>query len=214
VARTDPCLGTSGPAARRFPSRIVQGGDQVTIAGAVFTVTDLGPSESPYDSLWRLESDGAPRAFVGDLVYSHMHAYLADGFYERWLVNLDRATRELPADVMLLMGHGQPVAGHAILNWQASYIHRFLDALQYQVVHDGLQGDALADAVTAQMKEFLPTDDLLFLMRLSIEPIRLRLGLRAGEKYVAASERDHDGRSPAERFLLTAGGVHALARYS
>ena len=64
-----PMFGDEWPATRRFPSRIVQGGERVTIADAVFAVTDLGPGESPHDSLWRLESDAAPRAFVGDLVY-------------------------------------------------------------------------------------------------------------------------------------------------
>lgn len=75
-----PMFGDEWPATRRFPSRIVQGGERVTIADAVFSVTDLGPGESPHDSLWRLESDGSREAFVGDLVYSHMHAFLADGF--------------------------------------------------------------------------------------------------------------------------------------
>jgi hypothetical protein len=157
----------------------VQGGERVAIADVAFTVTDLGPCESPHDSLWRLETDGPPRVFVGDLVYSHMHAFLADGFFDRWLINLERATRELPADATLFMGHGQPVTGHAILAWQANYIRRFLEALQAGVKRDGLQGDALADTVTAHMKEFLPNDDLLFLMRLSIEPMRHRLGLEA-----------------------------------
>ena len=36
--------------------------------------------------------------------------------------------------------------------------------------------------MTAAMKEFLPSDDLLFLMRLSVEPMRARLALRTGEK--------------------------------
>jgi glyoxylase-like metal-dependent hydrolase (beta-lactamase superfamily II) len=173
-----PMFGDEWPATRRFPTRIIQGGERVSIADAVFSVTDLGPSESPHDSLWRLEADGVPRVFVGDLVYSHMHAFLADGFYDRWLVNLERSTRELPGDAMLFMGHGQPVAGHAVLDWQANYIRRFLDVLRTKVERDGLQGDALKDAVTAQMKEFLPKDDLVFLMQLSIEPMRLRLGLR------------------------------------
>jgi glyoxylase-like metal-dependent hydrolase (beta-lactamase superfamily II) len=171
-----PMFGDEWPAARTFPTRVVQGGERVAIADAVFTVTDLGPSESPHDSLWRLESDGPPQVFVGDLVYSHMHAFLADGFFDRWLINLERATRELPADATLFMGHGQPVTGHAILDWQANYIRRFLEALQSAVKH-GLQGDALADAVTARMKELLPNDDLLFLMRLSVEPMRHRLAL-------------------------------------
>jgi hypothetical protein len=173
-----PMFGDEWPATRRFPTRFVRGGERVSIADAVFTVTDLGPSESPHDSLWRLESDGAPRVFVGDLVYSHMHAFLADGYYDRWLVNLERSTRELPADAMLFMGHGQPVAGHAILDWQANYIRRFLDVLRTAVQHDSLQGDALKDAVTAEMKKVLPKDDLLFLMQLSVEPMRVRLGLQ------------------------------------
>jgi glyoxylase-like metal-dependent hydrolase (beta-lactamase superfamily II) len=173
-----PMFGDEWPATRRFPTRIVQGGERVAIADAVFAVTDLGPGESPHDSLWRLESDGAPRVFVGDLVYSQMHAYLGDGFCDRWLANLERSTRELPPDAMLLMGHGQPAAAHAILDRQAHYIRHFLNALQTAVEHDGLQGAALEDAIAAQMKAFLPTDDLLFLMRLSVEPMRVRLGLQ------------------------------------
>jgi glyoxylase-like metal-dependent hydrolase (beta-lactamase superfamily II) len=171
-----PMFGDEWPATRRFPSHIVDGG-RVTIADASFNVTDLGPGESPHDSLWRLESDDPPQAFVGDLVYSHMHAFLGDGFYDRWLLNLQRSTRELPADAMLFMGHGQPVAGHAILEWQANYIHRFLDAVRSAVEDSGLEGDALVDAVTARMKEFLPSADLLFLMQLSVEPMRHQLEL-------------------------------------
>jgi glyoxylase-like metal-dependent hydrolase (beta-lactamase superfamily II) len=174
-----PMFGDEWPAVRTFPTRIVQGGERVAMADAVFTVTDLGPSESPHDSLWRLEADGPPQVFVGDLVYSRMHAFLADGFFDPWLLNLERTTRELPADAMLFMGHGQPVTGHAILHWQANYIRQFLEVLRSAVEHDGLQGDALVDAVTARMKEFLPNDDLLFLMRLSVEPMRNRLALTA-----------------------------------
>jgi glyoxylase-like metal-dependent hydrolase (beta-lactamase superfamily II) len=177
-----PMFGDEWAAVRTFPNRIVRGGERVEIGDAVFAVTDLGPGESPHDSLWRLESGGASQAFVGDLVYSHMHAFLADGFYDRWLANLERAKRDLPADTTLFMGHGQPVAGLDILQWQTNYIQRFVGVLRAAVERDGLQGDALAEAVTAAMKEFLSSDDLLFLMRLSVEPMRTRLALRAGEK--------------------------------
>jgi glyoxylase-like metal-dependent hydrolase (beta-lactamase superfamily II) len=177
-----PMFGDEWPAARTFPNRVVHGGERVAIADAVFTVTDLGPGESPHDSLWRFESGSAPQAFVGDLVYSHMHAFLADGFFDHWLSNLERAKRELPADTTLFMGHGQPVVGLDILDWQTNYIQRFVDVLRADVARAGLQGDSLTDAVTAAMKEFLPTDDLLFLMRLSVEPMRTRLALRSGQK--------------------------------
>jgi len=82
----------------------------------------------------------------------------------------------------------------AILNWQRT-ASTASSACFGPVERDGLQGDARADAVTAYMKEFLPTDDLLFLMRLRVESTRLRLGLRASEQHAAASEADRDDRS-------------------
>jgi glyoxylase-like metal-dependent hydrolase (beta-lactamase superfamily II) len=179
-----PMFGSEWPATRTFPNRIVQGGERVAIGDAVFAVTDLGPGESPHDSLWRLESGGPPSVFVGDLVYSHMHPFLGDGFYDRWLANLERAKRELAADAMLFMGHGEPAAGHGILDWQATYLQHFVQTLQAAVEGEGLQGDALADAVTARMKAFLPSDDLLFLLRLSVEPMRTRLRLATREHQV------------------------------
>jgi glyoxylase-like metal-dependent hydrolase (beta-lactamase superfamily II) len=172
-----PMFGNEWATTRTFPSRIVQGGERVTVGDAVFVVTDLGSGESPHDSLWRLESGGPTKVFVGDLVYSHMHAFLGDGFYDRWLANLERAKRDLPADVMLFMGHGKPVTGHGMLDWQTDYIQHFVESLQLAVERERLQGEALADAVTARMKAFLPSDDLLFLLRLSVEPMRKRLAL-------------------------------------
>jgi glyoxylase-like metal-dependent hydrolase (beta-lactamase superfamily II) len=147
-------------------------------------VTDLGPGESPHDSLWRLESDGPSKAFVGDLVYGYMHAFLGDGFYDRCLANLARAKSELPADAMLFMGHGEPVTSHTMLDWQANYIQRFVEILRAAVEREGLHGDALADAVTARMKALLPSDDLLFLLRLSVEPMRNRLAVANREREV------------------------------
>jgi hypothetical protein len=63
-----------------------------------------------------------------------------------------------------------------------NYIQRFVGALQ-PASERGLEGDALVDVVTSRMKEFLPTEDLLFLLRLSVEPMRNRLTLatRQGE---------------------------------
>lgn len=175
-----PMFGAEWAMTRAFPDRVVADGDRVTLGEATFHVIDAGPGESPHDSWWALEKDGPPHVFVGDLVYGHMHAYLADGFHEQWLANLARAKRELPKDVVLLMGHGEVATGHALLDWQAGYIHRFLDALQQAAEKDGLQGDALGDAVAARMQTYLANDDLLFLMRLSVAPMRERLPFHRG----------------------------------
>ena len=170
-----PMFGAEWATTRTFPTRRVRDGERVTLGGATFRVIDVGPGESPHDSWWILESGGPTRVFVGDLVYNHMHAYLADGFAERWLENLARAKRELPADAELLMGHGEPARGLEILDWQRGYIEEFLAALRSAVETEGLAGDALVDAVAGRMKAYLPVDDLDFLLRLSVEPMQQRL---------------------------------------
>jgi glyoxylase-like metal-dependent hydrolase (beta-lactamase superfamily II) len=168
-----PMFGEEWAATRTFPTHRVEDG-RVSIGHAAFRVVDVGPGESPHDSWWVLESDSRPRVFAGDLVYNRMHAYLADGFADQWLNNLARAKRELPADAELLVGHGDPIQGTEVLSWQAGYIEAFLDAVRAGA-NKGLSGDPLTEAVAQRMKEYLPNDDLEFLMRLSVEPTRARL---------------------------------------
>ena len=166
-----PMFGDEWAPTRTFPSRTTRDGERVTMGDLTVRGIDVGPGESPHDSWWIVEAAGPPMAFVGDLVYGHMHSYLADAFYQQWLANLERAKRELPADAVLHMGHGTPQRGLALVDWQADYIHRVLDELTLARTK-GLDGDALASAVTARMREFLPTDDLLFLLTLSVAPMR------------------------------------------
>ena len=169
-----PMFGDEWATIRTFPTHRVQDGDRVSIGRATFRVVDVGPGESPHDSWWMLESDARTRVFAGDLVYNRMHAYLADGFCDQWLDNLARAKRELPADAELFVGHGDPTRGPEILDWQVGYIEAFLAAV-HSGVEDGLTGDELTAAVVRRMKTYLPDDNLEFLMRLSVEPTRVRL---------------------------------------
>jgi glyoxylase-like metal-dependent hydrolase (beta-lactamase superfamily II) len=170
-----PMFGDEWAMQRTFPNRIANEGELMSIADAAFRVIDAGPCESPYDSWWVLEGDGPLTAFVGDLAYSHMHCYLADGYHESWLKNIARARRELPEDVRLMIGHGEPSVGHGLLEWQAEYITRVLEAVQTAVVRDGLDDDALPDAVASRMQAFLANEDLLFLTRLSVPTLRRQL---------------------------------------
>lgn len=170
-----PMFGEEWAKTRTFPTHRVRDGARLTIGSATFRVVDVGPGESPHDSWWVLESDARVRVFAGDLVYNHMHAYLADGFSDQWLANLARAKRELPADAELLMGHGDPTQNQEMLDWQVGYIEEFLEAVRSGAERDGLSGDELTEAVARRMKIYLPGDDLDFLMRLSVEPTRVRL---------------------------------------
>jgi glyoxylase-like metal-dependent hydrolase (beta-lactamase superfamily II) len=153
-----PMFGDEWPRRRAFPNRYVTDGDEVTLAGLTFRAVDLGPGESPHDGLWLMGDD----VFSGDQFYGHMHAYLADGFHEQWLSNLARLRRELPAAARLHPGHGEP-AGLEMLDWQEAYVRTFLDAVR---------AGGTNDEVIAAMTDFLPSDDLRFLMELSIDPVR------------------------------------------
>ena len=151
-------------------------GETIDLGGAGFTVLDLGPSESPHDSIWLL-GDDRRTVFAGDQAYDQMHAYLADGFHQEWLANIEKLRRELPADATLHIGHGGPVMP-AQLVWQREYVETFLDAVR---TADWAQPEAARISVVDRMTSFLPTDELRFLMELSIEPVATRLGLLSAE---------------------------------
>jgi glyoxylase-like metal-dependent hydrolase (beta-lactamase superfamily II) len=166
-----PMFGDEWPARRTFPNRTVSDGESLDLAGIRFTVRDLGPSESPHDSMWSL-ADDPTTVFLGDQVYDHKHAYLADGFYEEWLANISRLERDLPADARLHIGHGGPVTP-AHFSWQREYIETFLDAVRSA---DWSKPETAKTAVVDRMTSLLPTDELQFLMELSIEPVAAKLG--------------------------------------
>ena len=169
-----PMFADEWPTERIFPNETIADGGSVSFDGASFTVIDLGPSESPHDSPWLLGEDGKT-VFLGDQIYDHTHCYLADGFYEQWLANIERLKRALPADAVLHVGHGGPV-DPGMFDWQARYIEVFVDAVnQADWSHPG----AAHSSVVERVKDYLPRDELQFLMELSIEPVATKLGLLA-----------------------------------
>lgn len=167
-----PMFGEEWPRERTFPNRTVSDGERVDLGGVSFTVLDLGPGESPHDSIWFL-GDERRTVFLGDQVYDRKHAYLADGFLDEWLGHLERLRQELPADATLHVGHGGPVTP-AHFESQREYIETFADAVR---TADWSQPDAARAAVVERMTRLLPTDELQFLMELSIDPVAAKLGI-------------------------------------
>jgi glyoxylase-like metal-dependent hydrolase (beta-lactamase superfamily II) len=163
-----PMMGAEWPARRIFPRQDLRAGSTLRLGELAFDVVDLGPAESPADSLYRLEGRSV---FVGDLVYSGMHAYLADGFASEWLACLDRLERELPADAVLCVGHGRE-GGPALIHEQRRYVQAFVASVER---HLGVEPERRRKAVVADMKTLLPTEDLAFLMELSVDPFAAKL---------------------------------------
>jgi glyoxylase-like metal-dependent hydrolase (beta-lactamase superfamily II) len=167
-----PFFGDEWPSTRVFPNTPIRDGESVTFDGAEFTVIDLGPSESPHDSPWILGSD-AETVFLGDQIYDHKHCYLADGFHREWLANIAALRERFTDEATFYIGHGGPV-GAEMWDWQRGYIETFLAAVGEA---DWAEPERAKAAVIARMKDYEPTDELQFLMELSIEPVAQQLGL-------------------------------------
>ena len=167
-----PMFGDDWPANRVFPNTPIRDGESVTFDGVQFTVVDLGPSESPHDSPWILGTDERI-VFLGDQIYDHRHCFLGDGFYEQWLENIEKLRARFPSDAVFYIGHGGPVGGE-MWDWQRGYLETFAAAVGEA---EWAEPERAKAAVVARMKEYEPTDELQFLMELSIEPVAQQLGL-------------------------------------
>jgi glyoxylase-like metal-dependent hydrolase (beta-lactamase superfamily II) len=167
-----PMFGDEWPRERRFPNRTVSDGESISFDGVSFTLMDLGPGESPHDSVW-LVGDERMVAFAGDEAYQQMHCYLADGYWESWLANIGRLRTELAPDADVYFGHGDP-ARTSPFDWQEGYINEFIEAINKA---DWSDPEAAKDSVVRRMTEYLPAGELQFLMELSVEPVAAKLGL-------------------------------------
>lgn len=159
-------FGPEWPTNRVFPTDTASEGDSLNFGpGLSFDVMDIGPAESFHDSVFRLQG-AAPTAFVGDLIFSLMHAYMADVQNPAWLAAIDRLKVDLDEETLLYVGHGAPVTP-ALLDWQKSYIDLFDKAVQEA---DWSDPEAATAAVMQAMSAYLPSEALAFLLQLSIAP--------------------------------------------
>lgn len=163
-----PMMGEEWPQSRTFPAQDVKSGSELRLGSLAFEVHDVGPAESPADALWKLEDHAL---FVGDLVYSGMHAYLADGYAHEWLACLDALSRSTTPNTTLYVGHGAP-GDRSLIASQQRYVRGFVAAVE---THLHLPPDERRAAVVAEMKALLPSDDLAFLMQLSVDPFAAKL---------------------------------------
>jgi len=138
-------------------------------------VHDLGPGESHAASLIVVEAPGAaPVAFIGDLAYSGIHAYNADGHSAAWLAALDHAAGPLAGVDLLYPGHGEP-GGHELLAAQRRYQLMLREAVRNLAAGADHLDEAATRELTARMTSFLPGAPLEWLVGLSADPVAAEL---------------------------------------
>ncbi len=160
-----PMMGDQWPGERRFPDYLVESGGTVELGGLAFQVRETGPGESHMDCLWLLDDR---TVFAGDIAYHDMHAYLADGHIDAWRSTLEQLDSELHDDVVLHLGHGDSAA-LSVLSRQRRYLDAFVEAVT-RCLH--LDPEERRAQVVDRMRPLARDERLLFLMELSIEPVR------------------------------------------
>jgi glyoxylase-like metal-dependent hydrolase (beta-lactamase superfamily II) len=93
----------------------------------------------------------------------------------RRLANIEKLRARFPDDAVFYIGHGGPV-GPEMWDWQRGYIELFVEAVSHA---DWSQPEQAKATFVGRMKEYEPSDELQFLIELSIEPVAVKLGLLA-----------------------------------
>ncbi len=156
-----------------YPNQLVADGASVTFDGVTYHVRDFGPGgDSDANALWLI--DGQEVAFVGDLVFSGTHCYLADGQILRWLANLERLREMLSTRATLYPGHG-PAGSHELIGQQRNYLLAYATALT-RLLDDAATFDPAApEALVAEMERYRPGAPLSFMIGLSASAVAAEL---------------------------------------
>jgi glyoxylase-like metal-dependent hydrolase (beta-lactamase superfamily II) len=170
-----PVFGDDWPKVRTFPNHFVRDGETLTFGGIPFTVREMGAGESHFDTYW-LVGSASPVAFMGDMVFNGVHAFMNDGHSAQWLKNIDVLETALAGIRAVYTGHGTPQGTpKELLVAQRNYL-----LLYRKTVRELARGaSSLSDEAKAElsrtMKAFLPTDNLDTFITAGANPVAAEL---------------------------------------
>jgi glyoxylase-like metal-dependent hydrolase (beta-lactamase superfamily II) len=156
-----------------YPNQLVTDGATVTFDGVTYRVHDFGPGgDCDANALWLI--DGEVAAFVGDLVFSATHCYLADGQILRWLTNLERLRDLLDDGATLYPGHG-PAGSRELIDQQRDYLLAYATAVTRLLDSTTTFDPAAPEALVASMERYRPEAPLSFMIGLSASAVAAEL---------------------------------------
>jgi glyoxylase-like metal-dependent hydrolase (beta-lactamase superfamily II) len=134
MMRTQGGLGDRFAARIPVPTRLLNDGDTVQLAGTPFTAQQLAEGES--SSMTLLVSAERRVAFVADLAGNGMTPWLGDGHVQAWMAQLEAAQSRF-AGYTLYPGHGAAGSAAQVLGGQLAYLKFFVQAVRAEVQRSG-----------------------------------------------------------------------------
>jgi glyoxylase-like metal-dependent hydrolase (beta-lactamase superfamily II) len=114
-----PIVGDNYPQSFTYPDVTIVDGQHLTIDDIDIQIFDLGAAECSDNTMIALPQIDA--VIVSDLVYNHVHPWLAEGRTLKWLEALDLAKQRFAGASTFFAGHG-PVGTIEMIDNQATYI--------------------------------------------------------------------------------------------
>ena len=157
-----------------YPNQNIEDQEAVNFDNLTYRVYDFGPGgDSDANSIWIMEGDPAV-AFVGDLIFSGHHPYIADNHIFDWLKNLDRAQNLLANITTIYPGHGQP-GSISLIDAQKNYLLTYIDEVRELSGGNSTLTDEAKKELTQRLEEYLPEAGLSFLIAQSADPVAAEL---------------------------------------
>ncbi len=126
-----------------LPTTEVKAGDSLIIDKLMIQIEEVSGGESHNEMLIYLPN--SKDLFVGDLVFSGIHANLKEGNSKEWLANLQAVTSKFPDVATVYPGHGKQ-GPRSLLSDQVEYLTRFRKLIlsRADLKHPTVPIDALA----------------------------------------------------------------------
>ncbi len=168
-----PIIGANYPQSFAFPDTVIADGQSVTIDGIRLAFADLGAAECSDNTMIMLPQIDA--AIISDIVYRHVHPWLAEGRSLRWLKALDAARTRVAGAETLYPGHGT-VGSAAIMAEQASYITMVRDLVGAALNDEGQVTEVTRSALVNRITALCPDWPLGMVIGMNIDGIAAELG--------------------------------------
>ena len=171
-----PIYGDDYPQQTVLPNTVALPGQPIWVDGLELHIDDLGAGESADITVVHLPQSS--QLIASDLLYHHVHPWLAEGRTRAWLDQLNIVRSRYAAVTKVYAGHGA-VGGLDALTRQAEYLAVFRDAVRTGVVDLNRPSSEEKDRITKLMLQRYPNYPLQMLIGMNVDGVAKELAAEA-----------------------------------